>query len=294
MLNRQKVLIQLLRSASRSVSRFELTKWSFLLRHEYPSSGGSSFYDFVPYQYGPFSFALYQELDKLEAMSYVRRDGENSCALDADISDGVGIDDRRLDYDIRRLVQQFSGHGTGELTDYVYESYPSFTCNSRIRRLAARPEAAPAVYTAGYEGRSIDSFLNLLIESGVRRLVDVRRNPIARRYGFHKSTLNRLCERLDIEYVHFPRLGIASEKRQELATKADYRALFADYARETLALQGEDIREVSRLVAERPSVLVCMENDPEFCHRSVLAVQVAKCSGLPINNLGCSHGRRDV
>ena len=67
MLNRQRVVILLLKLADRPVSRTELTKWCFLLRHESETQGGSAFYDFVPYRFGPLSFALYQETEKLEA-----------------------------------------------------------------------------------------------------------------------------------------------------------------------------------------------------------------------------------
>lgn len=289
MLNRQKVLIQLLKAAARPISRFELTKWSFLLRHEFPSGGGSSFYDFVPYQYGPFSFSLYQELDKLEAMSYVRLREENICIADAELTEAISIDRKIVADDLLAVVGRFGKKRTRELTDYVYDTYPEFTCNSRLRQLYTRPVAEPAVYTAGYEGRSVDSFLNLLVQSGIQRLVDVRRNPVARRYGFHRSTLSRLCGRLSIEYVHFPVLGISSEKRRELSDPADYRALFAQYKKSTLQEQSETLREVSALIMERASVLVCMEKDPNFCHRSEIASAVANQNGLPIRNLGCKH-----
>jgi uncharacterized protein (DUF488 family) len=48
----------------------------------------------------------------------------------------------------------------------------------------------------------------------IRRLIDVRSNPTARRYGFHESTLDRLVNRLSIEYRHFAELGIRSEIRR--------------------------------------------------------------------------------
>lgn len=290
MLNRQKTLIQLLKVAGRPVSRFELTKWSFLLRHEFPSAGGPSFYDFVPYQYGPFSFSLYQELDKLEVMSYVRQKDENVCIDDAKLANSVAIESSEVATDVLAIVKRFGKSRKDDLTEHVYSNYPEFTCNSRLRRLAPRPVAKPAVFTAGYEGRSVDSFLNLLVQSGIQRLIDVRRNPIARRYGFHRSTLSRLCNRLEIKYVHIPTLGIASDKRRELNSAADYRALFADYRSGTLREETKAIREVSSLVMERPSVLVCMEKDPEFCHRSALAEEVSKQTRLSIRNLGCGHG----
>lgn len=290
MLNRQKILIQILKVAARTVSRFELTKWSFILRHELPSAGGSSFYDFVPYQYGPFSFSLYQELDKLEAMSFVRQKEESVCIDDLRLAQSITIESKDVAADVVAVFKRFGKVGRNDLIEHVYNNYPEYTCNSRIRRLAARPVAKPAVFTAGYEGRSVDSFLNLLVQNGIQRLIDVRRNPIARRYGFHRSTLARLCSRLEIEYVHVPTLGIASDKRRELNSVADYQALFDDYRSGTLHDEKQSISEVSSLMMERPSVLVCMEKDPDFCHRSALADEVSKQTRLSIRNLGCEHG----
>lgn len=289
MLNRQKTLVHLIKTAGRPVSRYELTKWSFLLRHEFPSGGGSAFYDFVPYQYGPFSFALYQELDKLDAMSYLSQDGETVCIDDLRLADSIGIESRSVASDIEALIDRFGGRSRNALTDHVYSTYPEFTCNSRLKRLAPRPVAPPAVYTAGYEGRSIDSFLNLLVQNGIQRLIDVRRNPIARRYGFHRSTLERLCNRLSIEYVHVPSLGIASEERRDLNDASDYRALFDHYKRGTLREESSSLGRVSSLMLAKPSVLVCMERDPDFCHRSAVAEEIAKLTGLQISNLGCGH-----
>lgn len=289
MLNRQKTIIELLKRAGRTVSRFELTKWSFLLRHEFPSAGGSAFYDFVPYQYGPFSFTLFQELDKLEATNYVTQASDCVTLGKTELIRSVSIDNRIALHDITSLLSRFNRFKRDDLIEHVYSRHPEFTYNSLIRRLAARPLAKPAVYTAGYEGRSIDSFLNLLVQNGIRRLIDVRKNPIARRYGFHRSTLQRLLGKLEIDYVHMPSLGIASEKRRELTDATTYQALFAEYKRGTLREEKVTLEKVGSLMRERPSVLVCMERDPNFCHRLAVAEVVSRLTALPIHNLGCAH-----
>lgn len=288
MLHRQRVIIELLRAADRPVTRLELTKWSFLLRHETETAGGSAFYDFLPYRFGPFSFSLYQELDKLAATSYVS-DDENRLRL-AEASGTVEPLLRRIQTDIDRVVRRVGTFERNRLINYVYANYPAYTCNSEIKQLTKRYSADPGVYTAGYEGRSVDAFLNLLVQSGIDRLIDVRMNPVARRYGFHRSTLARLSGKLGIDYQHVPSLGIRSEKRQSLETADDYAALFDDYERTTLREESESIDLVKSLVTERPSVLVCMEADHKSCHRSRLANEVSARSGLPIKHLGSADG----
>lgn len=283
MLNRQKTILEFLTVADRPVLRTELTKWSFLLRHEYASNGGNAFYDFVPYKLGPFSFSLYQEVGKLEDQSYVVRDGEHSWAVDKSVP--YKSPGRSVHLDITRIVRRFGNWTTDKLLDYVYDAYPSYTVNSKRKKLAKRTVAEPAVFTAGYEGLSVDAFLNVLVENGVRRLIDVRHNPIARRYGFHRSTLQRLTGNLDIDYVHVPELGIQSALRQNLDTMEDRATLFDQYETTTLASNDESLDRVASLMTEKPSVLVCMEAEAVCCHRSRVAESIAERTSLPIQNL---------
>lgn len=284
MLKRQRVLLHLLQQADKTITRMELTKWCFLLREETPSSGGAAFYDFVPYQYGPFSFSIYQELEKLVSQSYVETPDDQTLKL-TKLGESAATVPSDVSRDIEKLAARFRRYSTSCLLDYVYERYPAYTVNSLRKQLAPRPIAKPNVYTAGYEGCSVDRFLALLVTNGIRRVIDVRMNPIARRYGFHKSTLDRLCGKLDINYIHVPELGIRSEKRQQLETRDDYETLFADYEQTTLRDAHVAIESVVKLIEETPSVLVCMEADPCFCHRLRLADAVARRSGLEVVNL---------
>ena len=111
-----------------------------------------------------------------------------------------------------------------------------------------RPVASLAVYTAGYEGQQVDAFLDMLMRTGIQQLLDVRNNPVSRRYGFHKTTLDRLCKSLDIEYLHRPELGIPPVLRQTLNTQADYEALFTKYEASVLTDEAVAVEEVSQLV----------------------------------------------
>ena len=110
----------------------------------------------------------------------------------------------------------------------------------------------------------------MLVYAGIERLIDVRNNPVARRYGFHKSTLERLTGNLGIEYRHFPELAIKSEQRRDLRSKEDYRSLFDEYEQTTVLLENAAVDAVSALIREKASVLVCMEKAQECCHRSRL------------------------
>jgi hypothetical protein len=271
MLNRQKVLIYLLRAAGRPVRRRELGEWCHRLRNESRSHGGSAFYDFVTPPSGPTSFVLDQEMAKLHQLGHLEPvdDGEPAwLATPEPGAAGSGLD-AELEADLASWLPRLldgTGQGGGP---------------------APKPmaPAGPGVYTAGYEGLSVDRFLDMLMRGGIGRIIDVRNNPSSRRYGFHKGTLTRLAAGLAIDYVHFPALGIPSARRRGLPADADRAVLFEEYERTTLESEVLDQARVADLMRERPGVLVCMEADPSCCHRSRLASRIARLTGLPVHHL---------
>jgi len=282
MLVRQKLILAILQQAGRPVSKLELVKWAFVLSRETPTRGGSSFYEFLPYHFGPYSFSLQRELDSLVEAKLVEATDKTWACTSLEPNADMPIN---LNRDVRRIVSRFRNWSSGDVIDYVYRTYPAYTVNSKREKLAIRPCAAPAVYTSGYEGLQIDGFLDRLVQKGIYRLLDVRNNPIARRYGFHKSTLNRLCGLLGIEYAHIPELGIASAQRQALDTLADCNVLFDSYERQTLTAQTAVVDQVGKLMQQKSGVLVCREAEACRCHRSRLASEVARRTGLPVVHL---------
>ena len=290
MLNRQKCILYMMEQAGRPVSHLELVKWAFLLAEEMPSKGGTSFYDFIPYHYGPFSFTLFREMDNLVRNGYLRVvQGENREAWEIipEIPNNTGNLSKDVLSDAARVVQRFQNSPSGDLLNYVYDQFPWYTANSKVRQLERRGVAEIAVYTIGYEGSSIDLLLNTLMRAGMQCIVDVRRNPVARRYGFHKSSLNRLCSKVDIEYVHVPELGIPSNLRHNLDCQAAYNRLFEQYERELLPqAQAQDaLRQIAKLVNSKPTALMCMEAEPTMCHRSRVAKAITSMTDLPIHHL---------
>ncbi len=141
------------------------------------------------------------------------------------------------------------------------------------------------VYTAGYEGESIDTFFEKLLEAGIQRLVDVRYNAISRKYGFSKARLRQLCEQRNIDYVHLRQLGIPSSQRRSLRTVGDYQELMRKYERSILPKVSDVRREALQLVQELPSVLVCFEADVDYCHRGRLADAVSSEAGMKVVHL---------
>ena len=288
MLTRQKIILATLHAAGRNPSKIELMKWLFLMRKESELAQDSTFYDFVPYKFGPFSFTVYQDLN------YLIRDGylaPSQDQLGIELTETVASIVERLPAKVKAVIQgalsKYSQLSIGELIDYVYDNYPWYATRSQLRPSAVgvRTPSQCAVYTSGYEGKSIDRFLERLLNAGIECIIDVRNNPMSRKYGFSKVGLSRCAERLELEYIHIGELGIPSELRRSLHTKEDYEVLFQEYETTVMPSAPEACDRAAELMTRKPSTLVCFEADASRCHRGKLADLLARQTGLEVVHL---------
>jgi hypothetical protein len=289
MLRRQRTILRLLSTADEKVSATQLQKYIFLLREETFLGRGSAFYEFLPYRYGAYSFAAQREIDALVAYGYIE-----SSATSLEITTLGKKQSTEVDSETARavlaIVSRYGKAPLRTLLKDVYARYPWYASNSELKDLVPhdvpKPKTAPvAVYTMGYENRSVDGFLNKLLRAGIRKIVDVRANPVSRKYGFARSSLASLAGKLGLGYTHCPELGISSEKRRDVHTHDQFRELFGYYEREILPEEADAVTRVAELVKTVPSVLVCMEKEAVDCHRSRLATRVASLTDLKIVHL---------
>ncbi|MDT8389820.1 MAG: DUF488 family protein [Lentisphaeria bacterium] len=286
--SREQVILRLLKMRGGKVGRLDLIKLLFLTRENLDIKARKTFYGFVPYKYGPYSFAAGYDLDKLRDRGYLSFPDDRTVAL----TDVGYAEDRRMKS--APLIQSMAftdmrtrGLNTDGLLDKVYRSYPWFTLNT-VRlgwHPPERPVAEPAVYTVGYEGVQIDDFLDRLLRVGIKQLIDVRKNPVARRYGFHRSTLAALCHHIGVDYLHLPVFGITSEMRQNLDSDAAYDSLFRKYRQDVLPPLIAEIQELALSMTEKPSALMCAEENPRHCHRTHLAAVVAENTGMAVRDI---------
>ena len=277
--SRQRQLLQLLDALGGTSGMLDFQKLLFLYCQE--ASTGEAPYDFVPYKFGAFSFTSYADRRKLIERGLL--EDEDGWQITAE---GRKIIGRTMDMQLAAFAKRHRGlHGDALVAD-TYRRFPFFAIRSEIaervlkgddaalaRIKAVRAKATgPALSTIGYEGHTLESYLTILLKSGVTLLCDVRRNPISRKYGFSKNTLARGCEGVGIRYEHLPELGIASEQRQSLDTQADYDALFADYERTWLPKQGAALKKIQGWMDAGDRVtLTCYEHQPNQCHRHCVA-----------------------
>jgi uncharacterized protein (DUF488 family) len=131
--------------------------------------------------------------------------------------------------------------------------------------------------TIGYEGFQTADWLQQLRSRGVEVVVDVRDLPLSRRRGFSKSALRKALAEHGLEYVHMRALGNPKHMREALKAGLDF-AEFSDMFASLLDDHAQAVDDLFSLATERSTCLVCFEEDPACCHRSLVAERVADLS----------------
>lgn len=143
----------------------------------------------------------------------------------------------------------------------------------------------PPLYTIGYQGRSLEEFLAVLLREGIGCVVDVRRNALSRKPGFSKTALRKALAGAGIDYLHLRRLGIESAQRKGLKTDEDYARLFDEYRREVLDSADAELTTIEERAYREATALLCYEAEPARCHRRLIAERVSAVPGLSFGNL---------
>ncbi len=157
----------------------------------------------------------------------------------------------------------------------------------------------PAIATIGVYGFTAQTFLDALHEADVRVVLDVRQRRGVRGSGYAWANSARLQAALaeaGVAYRHEPELAPTTELRQ-LQYREDAKQGVGKRSRAELAPEYRDryIAEIldrvdlGPLVADLPdegaSAPLCVERDPEACHRSLIAERLAAEYGLPVVHL---------
>ena len=280
LLSRQKVLLSFLALLERSCTKLFLLKNMFLLCEE---ELHKNIYDFYPYQRGPFSQVLYADLRSLQQRGYLQ-ESKNDLLLTQNVHELVEEMDSDILYALANVIRQYGKIKDNVLLEQVYHRHPYYAIRNPLHKgkyTKYDPKHDPklqkaTIFSIGYEGKTVDAFLNRLIQNNVHVLVDIRNNPRSMKFGFSFPKLADYCTASGIEYKGMPQLGIESHLRQELNTDEDYKKLFDTYEKTTLANQDAAIDELADMLkAGKRIALLCFEADVCHCHRSRTSAKLA-------------------
>jgi uncharacterized protein (DUF488 family) len=252
-------------------------------------------YEFVPYKYGAFSFQA--RADKGTMIKYGQLKDSKHWVFSADQSylKELNQTDQQI---LNDLWKQFKNYSTEELVQHTYREYPFYATRSEIAgRLLSDDELKrvelsrpcnknKVLYTIGYEGISAEEYMNRLYSKQVNLLVDVRKNSMSMKFGFSKSQLKSMCQKMGIGFMHIPELGIESKKRQKLDTQKDYEILFKEYEDLTLPKRENELHRLKELVEKNERVAItCFEREHTSCHRHKISDHLYTEYGVSVEHI---------
>ncbi len=286
MFYRRKIILALLQAFDGHLPKVSLQKLLFLFTNRQTKAD----YDFVPYHYGCYSFSANADLTAMVGHGLLSEDKSSFNKMDQ-INYVATLNEK----DKKILIEITNAYGklsTNSLMKFTYLNYEYYAINSvrakeiltdeqYKRVLQARPKNSNTIlYTIGYEGISLEEYLNRLIKNDVKVLVDVRNNPLSMKFGFSKTQLKKFCDSLNIDYLHIPEVGILSAQRRELNSQSDYDILFDTYQKSNLKETVSYQEQILKLLRQKKRIaMTCFEADICQCHRKHLANAIAKLPG---------------
>jgi len=282
MFYRRKVILSMLQVFGGHLDKISFQKLLFIFADLQKKQGLKPAFEFVPYQKGCFSFQSYADMGTMRKYGQVEEtEGRWHKKENVDYLITLNQKDRQLILYVKNKYAQYSAN---DLIKHTYREFPYYAIKSTIAKKVLNDAELNVVYsfvpksnqiilyTIGYEGDSLEKYLNKLILSDVKVLCDVRKNALSMKYGFSKGQLQNACKNVGISYVHIPDLGINSDKRQSLETQKDYNILFAEYEKTTLQDNKLAVRRVFNILLEHKRIAVtCFEAHHCQCHRGRLA-----------------------
>lgn len=283
MFYRRKVILSILEAFGGELEKLQLQKLLMLFGEQQEEPN----YYFVPYKFGCFSFQANADLSTMKKYELVTETDKAWHKKDNESFISQLKEKDRIA--LNRLKHTFSGKSSEELIHYTYTRFPFYALNSTIakkylsdKELAEVKRFVPknntsALYTIGYEGLTIEQYINKLIRADVKVLCDVRKNSFSMKYGFSKSQLKMACEGVGIQFMHLPEVGIVSDKRKELNTQKDYDILFEEYRATVLPNTLKQQEFILDLINKHQRVAItCFEKDICQCHRKHLAEAICE------------------
>jgi uncharacterized protein (DUF488 family) len=135
------------------------------------------------------------------------------------------------------------------------------------------------LYTLGYQGLDVCTYVRTLQGAGVGVVVDVRETPWSYKRSFCKSALSLELSKAGIEYIHVRSAGNPKENRRTAPTREECLKRYRKHLRSNPEAVT-DLMEVIKLAAKqkKSTCLTCYEKEPHECHRSILATALHKSS----------------
>ena len=161
---RQRFLLELAQRINEPVFATDFQKIMFLCMKQ----TGRDDYEFVPYKYGPYSFQLAEDVETLRRSGFLSGTSHKIVVANPipenDATASVSIPAERGDALMRKTYRAFPYYTVNsEILQRLFGSHPVELDHLRGERKRLKQEDR-VLFTIGYEGRSLEAFLNDLIK----------------------------------------------------------------------------------------------------------------------------------
>lgn len=288
MLYRRKVFLNLVSNCKEPLSLVKLHKLMFLFVKATPKKH----YDFIPNKYGCYSITLHNDqIALIKKQVLIEEKGDSPFNSFISIDSSVKGDDSILlkkedSHILDKILLLYQMKTENDLIDLTYKMKPFYGIRSSIIErfiddniflLSLKSikenikQVSRGLYTIGYEGFSIDGFIQQLLINNIKTLVDVRKNAFSMRREFCKTNLQEALREAGINYCTMPEVGIPSNNRKELLPSGKRNELFEWYQENILPQCAPYANKIADLVSNENIALMCYEKEPKDCHRSLFA-----------------------
>ena len=190
MFYRRKVILALLELFGGELEKIRLQKLLFLFSQKQVKPE----YEFIPYKFGCYSYSANADLTTMVAKSFLTE--SSSSFIKKDNAKYLHVLKPEDQLNLRTTVSQYGKMDSDALMKHTYKNFPYWAINSvkapsiltsselkEVQKHKSQSDKT-TLYTIGYEGISLEAYLNRLIKNGVQVLVDVRKNPLSMKFGF--------------------------------------------------------------------------------------------------------------
>lgn len=145
------------------------------------------------------------------------------------------------------------------------------------------------LFTIGFTKKTAEEFFQLLEQSGVQKLVDIRENRTGQLQGFAKfPDIAFLLDRIaGVAYEHQPLFAPTPEIRKAYRATHDWDEYEKSF--QELMSQRQVLEQIKPEDYAGKVVLLCSEPGPEKCHRRLVAEMLAKHWSSQGHQVGINH-----
>ncbi|HHT81373.1 MAG TPA: DUF488 domain-containing protein [Spirochaetales bacterium] len=300
MLHNRKVYLYMVRQARTQISLGKAQLLMFLAMQK----STTKHYHFIPTEEGPFSLVLEDDTIAMLKKGLLTKENQKGPSEQA-LTIKAGLYEEKMmpkDEDkqlMDSILDAYQAKNEKELLKTAIAMKPFYGTHFKETTISKQDnqtqskiieiqktikDAKRALYTIGYEKISLDEFMLLLLLHGIQTVIDVRETTTSRRREFSKHPLEQAFNKVGLDYISMPEVGIPSEIRNKILKDGDHQDLLVWYSKHVPQKSGEYAKQVATAVKAGNTALMCYEKDPKECHRTPFA-QFCKETHPEITNI---------